>query len=185
MAMIKCSECGKEYSDKASKCPNCACPTKYSITTEKNSKENQFQDEKEIKREVIYVKPKKSHTGLIIVIIIMIILIIVGLFILPMLQIEGLQIDESHGTISELGVMEWEGDIINNGFSRVKNVNIIITCYSKSRARTGLAYTKIQYIDPGEKIHFEATGIGDYSKNKESNCLYEIKLGNMEIEDLQ
>jgi Ni,Fe-hydrogenase I cytochrome b subunit len=26
MAMIKCEDCGKEYSDKASKCPNCGCP---------------------------------------------------------------------------------------------------------------------------------------------------------------
>ena len=27
MALIKCSECGKEFSDKANACPNCACPT--------------------------------------------------------------------------------------------------------------------------------------------------------------
>lgn len=26
MALIKCSECGKEFSDKADKCPNCGCP---------------------------------------------------------------------------------------------------------------------------------------------------------------
>ena len=26
MALIKCQECGKEFSDKASACPNCACP---------------------------------------------------------------------------------------------------------------------------------------------------------------
>ena len=28
MALIKCTECGKEFSDKASACPNCGCPTK-------------------------------------------------------------------------------------------------------------------------------------------------------------
>lgn len=27
MALIICPECGKEYSDRASACPNCACPT--------------------------------------------------------------------------------------------------------------------------------------------------------------
>lgn len=27
MALIKCTECGKEFSDKAPACPNCACPT--------------------------------------------------------------------------------------------------------------------------------------------------------------
>lgn len=26
MALIKCPECGKEISDKASACPNCGCP---------------------------------------------------------------------------------------------------------------------------------------------------------------
>lgn len=28
MALIKCSECGKEVSDKASSCPNCGAPIK-------------------------------------------------------------------------------------------------------------------------------------------------------------
>ena len=27
MALIKCAECEKEYSDKAKACPNCGCPT--------------------------------------------------------------------------------------------------------------------------------------------------------------
>ena len=27
MALIKCKECGKEFSDMANACPNCACPT--------------------------------------------------------------------------------------------------------------------------------------------------------------
>ena len=31
MALIKCRECGKEYSSLAKACPNCGCPTKYSI----------------------------------------------------------------------------------------------------------------------------------------------------------
>ena len=26
MALIKCEECGKEFSDKADICPNCGCP---------------------------------------------------------------------------------------------------------------------------------------------------------------
>ena len=26
MALIKCSECGREISDKASSCPHCGCP---------------------------------------------------------------------------------------------------------------------------------------------------------------
>ena len=27
MALITCTECGKEFSEKASACPNCGCPT--------------------------------------------------------------------------------------------------------------------------------------------------------------
>lgn len=30
MAMIKCKECGKEFSDRAEKCPNCDAPTRFS-----------------------------------------------------------------------------------------------------------------------------------------------------------
>ena len=26
MALIKCEDCGKEFSDKANACPNCGCP---------------------------------------------------------------------------------------------------------------------------------------------------------------
>ena len=33
MALIKCKECGKEYSDMALACPNCACPTEVSINS--------------------------------------------------------------------------------------------------------------------------------------------------------
>lgn len=39
MALIKCIECGKEFSDKASACPNCACPIEV-IKKDKTKKEN-------------------------------------------------------------------------------------------------------------------------------------------------
>ena len=42
MAMIKCTECGKEYSDKASACPNCGCPVSYSA--KENTNDNQFEE---------------------------------------------------------------------------------------------------------------------------------------------
>lgn len=34
MALIICPECGKEYSDHANACPNCACPTPKTVYTE-------------------------------------------------------------------------------------------------------------------------------------------------------
>lgn len=37
MALIKCSECGKEISDKAASCPNCGCPAQYQVNAQKNT----------------------------------------------------------------------------------------------------------------------------------------------------
>lgn len=34
MALINCTECGKSFSDKAEFCPNCGCPTSYSVNQE-------------------------------------------------------------------------------------------------------------------------------------------------------
>ncbi|MCI7099516.1 MAG: Zn-ribbon domain-containing protein [Lachnospiraceae bacterium] len=36
MALIKCSECGKEFSDRAAACPNCGCPVEYSLHETEN-----------------------------------------------------------------------------------------------------------------------------------------------------
>jgi len=38
MALIKCEECEKEYSDKAEACPNCGCPTTYTTTNDTEEK---------------------------------------------------------------------------------------------------------------------------------------------------
>lgn len=34
MALIRCPECGKEFSDKAHACPNCGCPTDKIVQTQ-------------------------------------------------------------------------------------------------------------------------------------------------------
>lgn len=45
MALIRCTECGKDFSDKAPACPNCGCPTKdatpltYTVTLQKGTSE--------------------------------------------------------------------------------------------------------------------------------------------------
>lgn len=53
MTLIKCVECGKEYSDKASACPICACPTEYTLTNSK--KEN-----KDNKKSISTIEPKEK-----------------------------------------------------------------------------------------------------------------------------
>lgn len=55
MALIKCAECGKEFSDKASACPNCACPVE--------RKQEDIKDYKDLTREeqsalISYMKDK-------------------------------------------------------------------------------------------------------------------------------
>ena len=40
MALIKCPECGKEISDRASTCPNCGCPVKADVSNVDNSAKN-------------------------------------------------------------------------------------------------------------------------------------------------
>ena len=44
MALIKCTECGKEFSDRAVACPNCGCPT--DIILEDIEKEKSIQQKK-------------------------------------------------------------------------------------------------------------------------------------------
>ena len=41
MALITCTECGKEFSDKAAACPNCGCPTEY-VIKELDEKKNEI-----------------------------------------------------------------------------------------------------------------------------------------------
>ena len=41
MALIKCIECGKEISDKASTCPNCGCPVSVAENKENRSSERE------------------------------------------------------------------------------------------------------------------------------------------------
>ena len=42
MALIRCSECGKEFSDKAAACPNCGCPTSEMVSTQTRSFDDVF-----------------------------------------------------------------------------------------------------------------------------------------------
>ncbi len=37
MALITCIECGKQFSDKASACPECGCPTSECIATQEDT----------------------------------------------------------------------------------------------------------------------------------------------------
>ena len=53
MALIICPECGKEYSDRAGACPNCACPAPHVGSTEVPG--NAISPPKEKKKHFLYV----------------------------------------------------------------------------------------------------------------------------------
>lgn len=57
MSLIICSECGKEYSDKASACPNCGCPT--SAVSEK--KYDFLEKDVAMNREMMRIQELKSE----------------------------------------------------------------------------------------------------------------------------
>ncbi|MDO4466870.1 MAG: FxLYD domain-containing protein [Bacillota bacterium] len=74
MALIKCTECGKEFSDKADACPNCGCP-KDDILKELKQNEIQNEVEKQVepaKEEVSEKKPTKLKFALIAVVIVVV-----------------------------------------------------------------------------------------------------------------
>lgn len=63
MSMIKCTECGKEISDKAAACPHCGCPmTEILSVTKENKKEEKVKPIKEKKiKEPITPEQKKKR----------------------------------------------------------------------------------------------------------------------------
>ena len=52
--LIRCEECGKEYSDKADKCPHCGCPNPKQIELELTFEVHK-DAEREMKRRIIQV----------------------------------------------------------------------------------------------------------------------------------
>lgn len=71
MALIKCKECEKEYSDKAEACPNCSCPTISNTITEKR-KNTKSCNVEILGEEKLTPKPKYYNITII---------LIIGLFI--------------------------------------------------------------------------------------------------------
>lgn len=75
MALIKCSECGKEISDKAASCPNCGCPV--SVASENSSSLVQPNQKKEKRPKA----PKSKKTKILIGVLCAVIVIFAIFFI--------------------------------------------------------------------------------------------------------
>ncbi len=69
MAMIKCTECGKEISDRATSCPNCGCPVDFGNPNTNNSQyqqNNVFQQAPPIQPQPVraYINKPAKNSGL-------------------------------------------------------------------------------------------------------------------------
>ena len=60
MALILCSECGREFSDKAEACPNCGCPTDIIIQENKKYEVIKMQEEKAAEKAAQEEKDKEE-----------------------------------------------------------------------------------------------------------------------------
>lgn len=90
MAMIKCTECGKEFSDKAGKCPNCGCPTEDVLAELARMQTNQDPEQEVLKtsepetpptspQQVEVTGVKVSHSTKKVIISVIILAVIVGI----------------------------------------------------------------------------------------------------------
>lgn len=87
MALIKCTECGKEFSDKADACPNCGCPTEKMTTPEheevgkvegQSSDSESNETKKEVPTEEKAVKKEKNPNTKKIIIGIIAAIVVIG-----------------------------------------------------------------------------------------------------------
>ena len=81
MALIKCSECGKEISDKADVCMNCGNPIQKAIKQEKIKKRKSFDSlTKEEKRQLLDIMNSEGeyHNGFTIVMTLLGVLAFIG-----------------------------------------------------------------------------------------------------------
>ena len=63
MSMIKCTECGKEISDKATACPHCGCPMTEILSATKENKKEEAKEKKKDKKKKEDKKQEDKEDG--------------------------------------------------------------------------------------------------------------------------
>ena len=139
MALIKCDECGKEYSDKAPACPNCGNPT---------------EGKEVVPQQQVVVQKKKSSAWA------WIVLIIVGIGILGatgtlgnMTASYNLDVTIDDGGVNKLGVCYVKGKITNTGDSDVTECTLTFNLVSDdTQEYVGKAVTKFSTIKANQTL---------------------------------
>lgn len=163
MALINCSECGKEISDKATTCPNCGAPTK--------------KDTVYVERPAGQIKPqpkKKSNKGVIIGIVIAVILLI-GLF-------GGSEESEQSTESKNTNIVEEEKEV-----EKVKEVEVSEVKKEEVKEKTEktLYYVGDIYEDRDIKMTYlnayEFTDFNDFNQPKDG---YIVICAEFEVENI-
>ena len=150
MALIKCPECGKEISDKASNCPNCGCPI--GSTTEQTSTV-----------EVQQQKPKSSIKKIIPIIIAVIIVAIIGIAIYNVKVVQPKKIAAQNKATYEEAIALLEKGKYEDGQKLLQT----ITEYED-------VDTILEQIKWESRVYECITDIRQYLKNPDSLQVYEV-----------
>lgn len=127
MALIKCEDCGKEYSDKAEKCPECSCPNP-----------NFKKEEKPETKEVTVVSKGFWSAGRLSIGIISIILFIIISFQSCAVGLSN-SLEENESVSGSLGIFLAVGMLVGG---------IVGICTRNSKSKVGCIISSLFYLLP-------------------------------------
>ena len=164
MALIKCDECGKEYSNKAPACPNCANPTENKKTNSKKKKNS---------------KKRTFSTGTWVLIISITIIAIISITEQPNYPTtsQDFSVTIDKGGIYKTGYCYVKGKIKNNSNYNETECTLTFKLVSDStKEYIGEASTTFYQIKAKETLNFEASGVCNTETNQ-AKWKYDIKCG--------
>lgn len=154
MALIKCPECGKEISDKASSCPNCGCPIEIQKTEVSGNISDQLITEQPL---------KKSNKKIIPIAAVLIIVVIIGVVIYNVKVVQPRKLEaQNRATYEEaIGLLEKgkyeDGNELLQTITGYKDVDAIL-----------------EQIKWESRVYECITDIRQYLKNPDSLQVYEV-----------
>lgn len=148
MALIKCPECGREISDKASSCPSCGCP----IESQKSEIVNNIVNEKIIDLQ----QPNKSNKKNMLIIAIIAVLVVIGILVYNFKVIRPKTTYNEAISLLEKGKYE-EGNELLHSIIGYKDVDTIL-----------------EQIKWESRVYECITEIRQYLKNPDSLQVYDV-----------
>lgn len=154
MALIKCPECGKEISDKASSCPNCGCP----IEIQRSEVSSNISDQP-----ITGQSSKKSNKKIIPIVIALLVVAILGIVVYNVKVVQPRKLEaQNKATYEEaIGLLEKgkyeDGNELLKTITGYKDVDVIL-----------------EQIKWESRVYECITDIRQYLKNPDSLQVYEV-----------